>query len=111
MLKFLIGFYVITSIGAIGALLDSEETNQNKKEALFCIVAGILWPLATLIVSYASLYDSLSKKHRQRQRRQRERQEDKYYQMKAFIRQLAKLELVSKPTAKEVIFIINSRLK
>ncbi len=63
--------YFLISGFIIGALFTDDNTNTNWKEAILCVVVGLVWPLSFIIAAGVDLRDHLKKK-RWLKRRQRQ---------------------------------------
>jgi hypothetical protein len=98
----LIGAIVVYSIIGgmlVGALLTDKHTNTCKQDALFCCIAGPIWPLAIGAAAGFALWDNLKDRRFERTRARRE-------QVQRFCGKLLKLGLISSNT----MYTVNRKL-
>ena len=90
-------FYTVTAIycfvGGLlaSALLTDKHCNTNKKEALFCFLAGVLWPLAIATAAGFGLYENVREKIMVKKMARHE-------QITKFANKLVKMKLISRET-------------
>ena len=89
------GIYLLSGVLLAAALLTDKNANTNKKEAVFCIVAGAVWPLAVGTAAGFALYENVQEKLFIRRQNRAE-------QVIRFSNKLHKLQLISKDTLLEV---------
>lgn len=58
----LVGSYCFIGGLLAAALLTDKHCNTNKKEAAFCFIAGIVWPLAIGTAAGFGLYENVKEK-------------------------------------------------
>jgi len=78
--------YVVTAVLIVGALLTSEQANTNFKEACYCILTGVFWPLGVPMLAGALFYSNVMEAVRERRREEAE-------QLRLFTGILHKLDL------------------
>lgn len=100
----LIGMIVYSLIGGmlVGALLTDKHTNTCKTDAIFCVIAGPIWPLAIGAASGFALVDNIKE-------RMHARRKERGQYMLRFSAKLLKLQLISAETHYEVQRKINAR--
>lgn len=94
-LTIIIGIYCTIGGLLTGALLTDKNVNTNKLEAVFCFIAGTLWPLAIGIAAGFGLFENI----RDRRLVKRRIRNDL---ITRFSGKLYKLQLISRDTLFEV---------
>lgn len=100
-------FYIVTGIycfvGGLlaAALLTDKHCNTNKKEALFCSIAGLVWPLAIGVAAGFGVYENVREKIMARRHARNER-------LAKFASKLVKIKLLSKETYTEMTKRMNA---
>lgn len=100
----IIGIIVYALIGGmlVGALLTDKHTNTCTQDAVFCVIAGPVWPLAIGAAAGFALYDNI------RDRRFEKRRERNGHLIR-FSAKLLKLGLISAETHYAVQQKLNQR--
>ncbi len=84
------GYFLLGGLLA-GALLTDKHCNTNKKEAFFCFVAGLVWPLAVGTAAGFGLFENVREKIYARRQLRNEK-------VLRFANQLVKMKLITKDT-------------
>ena len=80
------------------ALLSDEKINTNRWEAYFCVVVGLLWPIAMAVAASVALVENIKAKRVAKKQAERE-------QLIRFCRNLHKLQLISFETLRTLIWL------
>lgn len=86
-----IGVYCFVGGLLASALMTDKHCNTNKKEAVFCFLAGCLWPLAIATAAGFGLYENVREKILTKKMARNE-------QITKFANKLVKMKLISKET-------------
>jgi len=89
------GIYCFIGGLLAAALLTDKHCNTNRREAVFCLIAGVLWPLAIGVAAGFGLYDNVKEKINVRRQARNE-------QLMRFAAKLFKMRVISKETMLEI---------
>lgn len=95
-----IGVYCVLGALLAAALITDKHCNTNKKEAFFCIIAGLVWPLAIGTAAGHGLYENIKEKLYTKRQARNER-------ILRFSSKLVKMNLISKNT----YYAVSNRMK
>lgn len=87
--------YGVTGVLVTVALLTDKTTCQNKKEALYCVLFGLIWPLCIALVAASNIVQSVQAKRKLRL-------QERTYHILSFMTQLGKLRIVPYITVNQV---------
>lgn len=91
----LTGVYCFIGVLLGAALLTDRHCNTNKKEALFCAVAGLVWPLAIGAAAGLGLFENVKEKVQAKRQARNEK-------LLRFAAKLLKMKIISASTMSEV---------
>jgi len=86
-----IAVYCLIAGFTIGALFTDSNTNTNWKEAVICILAGLLWPLTIAAVIAFGLHDHFNKKRQIKKQIRNER-------LIRFVQLLYRMDIITEDT-------------
>ncbi len=92
MATFIFVFLWLTSgILLSAALLTDKHVNRDRKDAILCVIAGILWPATIYLVTGLALHENVKERIRAKKSLQRE-------QILRFSSYLCKMRIISRET-------------